>query len=154
MFQQTLNRDIPRAVAGDFASTNPRFNMLAGEGALVTAEDVLVGGFAFADLDTGEVYQGSDTGRRVGFVFRNNQAIVNPGESASMTLPVGREAALMTEGDFYTVFDADVTVGAEVYATAATGEPTITATDNIETSFVVAENRAAGELVKITTSAI
>ena len=51
-FQRSLNRDLPRGVAGDFASTNPRHSILAGEASLRTAEPITVGGFAFADLGT------------------------------------------------------------------------------------------------------
>src|SRR5690554_6681377 len=102
-FQRTLNRDIPRAAAGDFASTNPRNSMLAGEGALVAGEPIIVGQFAFADTATGKVYAEYAAGYRVGFVHRNNQAVVNPGQSASFIIPTGRETTLFTAGDFYAI---------------------------------------------------
>lgn len=157
-FQTELNRELPRAVAGDFASTNPRYSMLAGEGALVSGADITVGNFAFADLDTGIVHAEFAAGRRVGFVFRNNQAIVNPGQQASMILPQGREVSLITSGDVFTVFDEDVEIGQPVFASTDDGSPTIEEevgeVENQSTRFVVAENRAAGELVRITVSAI
>lgn len=155
-FQQTLNRDPSRAVAGDFASTNPRNVMLAGEGSLRTAEAIIVGRFAFADLTAGLVYTANGTGRRVGFVPRNNQAIVPLGQAASMVVPAGREIVLFTDGDFYTVLDDDSTVGAAVTAVAATGVPSLTAADAgfIATGFVVAEAKTAGKLVKITKASI
>jgi hypothetical protein len=155
-FQQALNRDPSRAVAGDFASTNPRNAMLAGSGSLRTAEAITVGNFAFADLTTGLVYAGGAAGRRVGFVHRNNQAIVPLGQAASMVVPVGRETALFTDGDFYCVLDDDSTVGAAVTAVAATGVPSLTAAGvgHIATGFIAAEAKPAGELVKITKASI
>lgn len=155
-FQKTLNRDPSRAVAGDFASTNPRNAMLAGEGSLRTAEAITVGNFAFADVDTGLVYADHDTGLRVGFVHRNNQAVVPLGSGASMTIPAGRETALFTDGDFYAVLDDDSTVDDAITATAAGGAPSLTAAGvgYIATGFVAAESKPAGELVKITKSSI
>lgn len=149
-FQQGLNRDLPRGVAGDFASTNPRNSILAGEGALVAAEPLTVGQFAFADLATGKVYAVFAAGRRVGFVHRNNQAVVPLGSRASMIIPAGKEVALFSVGDFYVVAPAAVTVNAAVYAASATGAVAAAATDAQATNFVFAEAAASGALVKIT----
>lgn len=153
-FQQDLNRDLPRGVAGDFASTNPRQNMLAGEGSLVAAEPLTVGQFAFVDTATGKVYAGKDTGYRVGFVHRNNQAIVPLGSAASMVIPTGREVALFTSGDFYVEAPATVAVGGTVYALDADGTVQAVATDATDTGFKFAEAGGAGDLVKITRFAI
>lgn len=161
-FQKTLNRDIPRGVAGDFASTNPRNSMLAGEGALVAGEPILVGQFAFADTATGKVYAEHATGYRVGFVHRNNQAVVNPGQSASFTVPTGKEVTLFTSGDFYAIAPATVAVG-DLVGAGDDGEVVVgVAPDpNAEpavvgnlTGFVFAEAGAADALVKITTDSI
>lgn len=153
-FQQNINRDLPRGVAGDFASTNPRQNMVAGEAALVAGEPITVGQFAFADLDTGKVYAEKDTGLRVGFVHRNNQAIVPLGSAASMVIPTGREVALFTSGDFYVVAPATVAVGDTVYALDADGTVQAAATDATDTGFKFAEAGDEGDLVKITRFAI
>lgn len=153
-FQTTLNRDIPRGVAGDFASTNPRQSMLAGEGALVAGAPLTVGQFAFADLATGKAYPDFVAGRRVGFVHRNNQAVVALGQAASMTVPVGRETTLFTSGDFYVVAPATVAVGGTVYALDADGTVQAVATDATDTGFKFAEAGSAGDLVKITRFAI
>lgn len=153
-FQTKINRDLPRAVAGDFASTNPRYSILAGEGALRTAVAIAVGAFAFADLDTGLVYSAHDAGRAVGFVHRNNQAVVNPGNTSSMLVSAGKETALFSKGDFYTVFGTDVEVGDAVYALDADGTPVNVATDAQATHYKVAHSAKAGELVKITVDAI
>lgn len=153
-FQKTLNRDLPRGVAGDFASTNPRQNMLAGEAALVAGEPITVGQFAFADTATGKVYAEKDTGYRVGFVHRNNQAIVPLGSAASMVIPTGREVALFTSGDFYVVAPATVAVGGTVYALDADGTVQAVTTNATDTGFKFAEAGGAGDLVKITRFAI
>lgn len=153
-FQKTLNRDVPRGVAGDFASTNPRHSMLAGEGSLVAGGALVVGQFAFADLTTGKAYTAFASGRRVGFVHRNNQAVVAPGASASMVIPIGREVTLFTDGDFYVVSPGTVTVGAAVYALSADGTVQSSATDAQATGFVFAEAGAEGDLVKISRFAV
>lgn len=153
-FQRTLNRDIPRGVAGDFASTNPRNSMLAGESALRTAAPITVGQFAFADLTTGLVYAASGAGRRIGFVHRNNQAVVALGSAASMVIPTGKEIALFSNGDFYVVAPATVAVNGTVYALDADGTVQAVATDATDTGFKFAEAGAAGDLVKITKQSI
>lgn len=151
-FQTDINRDLPRGVAGDFASTNPRQNMLAGEGALVAAEAITVGQFAF--VRDGKAYATYEADDRVGFVHRNNQAIVALGQQASMIVPEGREVALFTSGDFYVVAPGAVTIGGTVYALDADGTVSATATDAQDTGFVFAEAGDAGDLVKITRFAI
>lgn len=149
-FQQGLNRDLPRGVAGDFASTNPRHSILAGEGALVAGEALTVGQFAFADLTTGKVYKVFAAGRVRGFVHRNNQAVVALGAAASMTIPIGKEVTLFSSGDFYVVAPAVVAPGATVYALNATGAVVAVATDATDTNFKFAEAAESGALVKIT----
>jgi len=149
-FQRSLNRDLPRGVAGDFASTNPRNSILAGEAALVAGEPLTVGQFAFADLATGKVWAAFVAGRVVGFVHRNNQAVVALGSAASMTIPVGKEVALFSNGDFYVVAPAAVDPGDAVFAETATGAVSDVTTDNQATNFKFAEAAASGALVKIT----
>ena len=151
-FHKNINRDIPRGVAGDFASTNPRQNMLAGEGTLVAGEAITVGQFACArDGKVDGEYEADD---RVGFVHRDTQASVALGDDASMVVPVGREVALFTSGDFYVVAPGTVGVGDTVYALEATGAVSAAATDAQDTGFVFAEAGGQGDLVKITRFAI
>jgi len=149
-FQRSLNRDLPRGVAGDFASTNPRNSILAGEAALVAGEPLTVGQFAYADLATGKVWAAFVAGRVVGFVHRNNQAVVALGSAASMTIPTGKEVALFSNGDFYVVAPAAVDPGDAVFAVTATGAVSDVTTDNQATNFKFAETAASGALVKIT----
>lgn len=149
-FQRGLNRDLPRGVAGDFASTNPRHSILAGEAALRTAEPITVGGFAFADLTTGLVADNFTAGTVIGFVHRNNQAVVALGQAASMMIPQGKEIALFSSGDFYCVAPAAVSAGDAVYALDATGAVSAVATNSQATNFKFAESAVSGALVKIT----
>lgn len=149
-FQVALNRDLPRGVAGDFASTNPRNSILAGESSLRSDVPITVGQFAFADLETGLVTNVFAAGLVVGFVHRNNQAVVPLGQAASMVIPAGREIALFSNGDFYAIAPAAVTAGDPVYALSATGALSAAALDSQATNFVFAETAASGALVKIT----
>jgi hypothetical protein len=149
-FQRSLNRDLPRGVAGDFSSTNPRHSMLAGEASLRSNGPVTVGQFAFADLATGRVTTTWAAGLVTGFVHRNNQAIVALGSSASMIIPTGREITLFTDGDFYAVAPANVNAGDAVYSLDATGALSAVAADSHATNFKFAENAVSGALVKIT----
>lgn len=149
-FQRSLNRDLPRGVAGDFASTNPRNSILAGESALRTAQPITVGQFAFADLATGLVAGTFAAGLVIGFVHRNNQAVVPLGSTASMVIPAGKDIALFSSGDFYCVAPANVTAGDAVYALDATGAVSAVATSSHATNFKFAENAVSGALVKIT----
>lgn len=149
-FQRSLNRDLPRGVAGDFASTNPRNSILAGDSSLRTGEDIAVGGFAFADLETGLVAKAFTAGTVIGFVHRNNQAVVPLGQQASMLIPKGKEIALFSNGDFYAVAPAAVEVNDPVYALDADGSVSAVAASSQATNFVFAEKAASGALVKIT----
>lgn len=149
-FQRSLNRDLPRGVAGDFASTNPRNSILAGEASLRTNDPITVGQFAFADLETGLVSPAFTAGLTIGFVHRNNQAVVPLGQAASMVIPKGKEVALFSSGDFYAVAPAAVEPGDAVYALDADGSLSAVATSAQATNFKFAEKASAGALVKIT----
>lgn len=149
-FQTKLNRDLPRGVAGDFASTNPRHSMLAGENALVAGQPLTVGQFAFADLKTGKVASTFTAGLKVGFVHRNNQAVVQIGQAASMIIPIGKETALFSSGDFYAIAPAAVEPDDPVYAADADGAVAAESTSAQATNFFFAEAAQKGELVKIT----
>lgn len=149
-FQKTLNRDLPRGVAGDFASTNPRNSVLAAEGALVAAGPILVGQFAFVGLTTQDVHQIYSAGMIPAFIHRNNQAVVAIGQQASMVIPSGKEVTAFSTGDFYAICPAAVAPNDPVYALDATGALSSVATDAQPTNFVFAEAGTAGKLIKIT----
>ena len=154
-FQKTLNRDLPVGVEGDFASTNPYHSVLAGEGMFkAAAAGVIIGRFAWADLDSGLVSNAKVVGGVVGFVRRDNSGLINQYLAESgMTIPSGFGVTLYDGGDFWARFPAGATVGHKVFAKDADGTLAAAAGDTLAdhtfTGFVVASKAAAGELAKI-----
>ncbi|QHJ85773.1 MAG: hypothetical protein [Caudoviricetes sp.] len=157
-FQTRINNDLPTGVAGDFASTNPHFSMLAGEGQLKSgANGVIVGLFAWAD-DKGLVSNAKTGDALIGFVHRNNQAIImDYSEEATMLIPKGREITLMTGGDFFVNLEEGGKRGQFIVADVKTGKAkavdAIDASDtNVEaTPFRVAKTVTKG-LTKMSSS--
>ncbi|MCT1587231.1 hypothetical protein M3E74_07150 [Morganella morganii] len=138
-FQTKMNNDLPLGVAGDFASANPRFSMLAGEGQLKSGADgVTVGLFAWAD-EKGLVSNKKTAGALIGFVHRNNQALIAQyGAEATMHVPTGREITLMTGGDYFVELEAGGTRGQFIVADVATGKAKAVDTINPEDATVEA----------------
>lgn len=130
MFQQSVNLQPAPAVAGDFASGNPRASVLAGPGGLVAGVGgVTVGKFAWVAAD-GVTVQSYGTAPNApnGFVHREQQAlIVNYLAESSNNVPVGFPVTLHDAGDFWALVEGSVaaTVGAAVYAIYGTGGVTI-----------------------------
>lgn len=157
-FQKTVNLNNPLAVAGDFASANPRASVLAGEGAFVAgAGGVTVGKFAWVQPDGRTVLNSGAAGILPdGFVHRDQQALITVylGE-ASMVIPAGFPVTLHNEGDFRaTVSGATAaTRGAAVSAVSATGDIVIgaPAAGQVATNFKSQNAAAVGELAVIST---
>jgi len=123
-FQTVINDQQAPAVAGDFASTNPFANVLAGPGALVApAGGLIVGNFAWVGPQ-GQVSQSFVAGWQLGFLGRNEQALITEflGE-ATMVVPSGFMVTLFNEGDFWANFEAGATPGQNVYADPNDGQP-------------------------------
>jgi hypothetical protein len=122
-FQTRMNNDLPVGVAGDFASANPHFSVVAGEGQFKAGADgVIVGLFAWAD-DKGLVSNIKTPGSILGFVHRNNQAIIDQyGAEATMKVPKGREITLMSGGDYLVNLAAGGKLGQFIVADVNTGE--------------------------------
>lgn len=126
-FQKQVNLTPAPAVAGDFASSNPRATVLAGPGGLVAgAGGVTVGKFAWVDAD-GVTARSRGTAAKApsGFVHREQQAlIVNYLAESGMNIPVGFPVTLHNEGDFWAVNagPAALAVGDAIYATYANGD--------------------------------
>lgn len=104
MFQNKVNLQQAPAVAGDFASSNPRASVLAGEGALIAGPGgVTVGRFAWIEADGKTVVNfGTAPAKPAGFVHREQQALITVylGE-ASNVIPEGFPVTLHDEGDFF-----------------------------------------------------
>lgn len=123
-FQQTVNLQQAAAVAGDFASANPRSSVVSHEGTLVAgATGVIVGRFAWA---TGAgIVSNAGAGVPTGFVHRRQGSalITTYLAETSNTIPQGFEVTLMATGDYWVApITNAVTVGQKVFASLTTGE--------------------------------
>src|SRR6266849_4037619 len=122
------------AVAGDFASTNPRASVLAGPGGLVTGPaGVTVGRFAWAtdvqiDADSAPASVANfGTGFPTGFVHREQQGLITTFLAESgMVIPQGFPVTLMNSGDFWVKNDGATTAlpGMFAFANFADGRAT------------------------------
>jgi len=126
-FQKQVNLTPAPAVAGDFASSNPRAIVLAGPGGLVAGPaGVTVGKFAWVANDGITVNSfGTGTKAPSGFVHREQQALIqNYLAESSMNIPVGFPVVLHKEGDFWaTLVGANAAaIGSAIYADYSTGD--------------------------------
>lgn len=158
-FQTQVNLTPALAVAGDFASANPRASVLAGEGGLVAGVGgVTVGKFAWVD-DDGKTVVSHGTATRApdGFVHREQQGLIQVYLAEStMNVPEGFPVTLHNEGDFFAVVGGSTaaTRGAAVYANYADGGITIgaaatgaSATGSIGATFTASADTDATKLV-------
>lgn len=159
-FQRQVNLTPAPAVAGDFASSNPRATVLAGPGGLVAgAGGVTVGKFAWVDTDGVTVRsRGTKAVAPSGFVHREQQGLIQQylGE-ASMNIPVGFPVVLHNEGDFWAVNAGPgaFSVGDAVYANYADGSVAQAAAANASgTGSMGATFTASGSGTNLTVSAV
>lgn len=160
-FQTTVNLQQAAAVAGDFASANPRASVVGHEGTLVAGSSgVTVGLFAWATA--AGLVSNAGTGKPTGFVHREQgSALITTylGEVSNL-IPQGKEITLMKTGDYWaTVTVAAASIGQKAFASLTTGaiQPgnagaTIAGfieTDFVITGFPVGGTGAVGELVVI-----
>lgn len=159
-FQDQVNLTPALAVAGDFASANPRASVLAGEGGLVAgAGGVTVGSFAWVGAD-GKTVLSNDSGSDAapsGFVHREQQALITAylAESGNV-VPEGLGVTLHNEGDFWALLTGPnaAVVGSAINAVSATGAVTAGAAVvdvSVATQFKAKSAGAVGELIKIST---
>jgi hypothetical protein len=159
MFQTQVNITQAPAVAGQFASVNPRHAALTVEGGFVAgASGVTVGLFAWADA-TGRILANTGTGLPAGFVARTEQALITTYLTEyGNTIPAGFAVGDVFSGGDFWVKNAGagaVTVGQKAFARLADGTISFaaagaTVAGSIETKFFAATAGAAGELVKMT----
>lgn len=153
-FQTQVNVQPAAAVAGDFASANPRYSVLAGAGGLVAgALGVYVGRFAWlsdAALDSDNapaIVNNFGAGPVAGFVHREQQGLITDYLSpASMRVPEGFALTLMSGGDFWVVNDgaAQALPGMYAYADFGDGKVTFAAASSPDTSGAATGTIAAG----------
>lgn len=158
-FQKQVNLTPAPAVAGDFASTNPRAAVLVGPNGFVAGVGgVTVGNFAWVDDDgITVVSHGTATKAPDGFVHREQQGLITQylGES-TLNVPVGQPVTLHNEGDFFALLTgANAAVpGSDIYADYATGNVTAvaastgaSATGSIGATFTASADTDATRLV-------
>lgn len=159
-FQTSIQVTQAPAVAGDFASTNPRHSVLSVPGGFVAgANGLTVGLFAWADSSTGTILSNTGTGAPTCFVHRNMQAMITAYMGLyGMTIPAGMIVGDMFDGgDFYCVNAGagSTTIGMKAFANNTNGTISFaaagaTVAGSTETKWYCATINAAGELVKIT----
>ena len=103
-FQTRVNLYNPLAVAGDFASANPRATVLTPEAAFVAGPNgVTVGLFAWVAADGVTVNNYASAGVTPdGFVHRDQQGLLTEYlQAAGLLIPPGFPVTLMADGDFF-----------------------------------------------------
>lgn len=132
MFQRTINVNPAFAVAGDFATWNPRNSAIpapggpSGGGFVAGAGGLTVGLFAWADTATNLILLNAGSGLPTGFCHRNLQAMITAYlGSASNVVPAGFGFGdLFSQGDFWVTNagSGSVTVGMKAFASNTTGQ--------------------------------
>lgn len=159
-FQKTVNLTPAPAVAGDFASSNPRATVLAGPGGLVAGlGGVTVGKFAWVAADGVTVLsRGTKAIAPSGFVHREQQALIQVYLAESgMNIPQGFPVTLHNKGDFWAVNGGAgaFSVGDAVYANYADGTVAQSAATNASaTASMGATFTASGSGTNLTVSAV
>lgn len=160
-FQTAINYQPGAAVAGDFASNNPRSNVLAGPGGLVAgAGGVTIGAFCWVQADSITVLNSGATAPS-GLIGRADMRgiITDYGAGYGFTIPQGYEVTAYNGGDFWVETTTAATVGQSVFASTttgqiATGAAGATIAGFVQTIFVVASAGVANGLIKISSAAI
>jgi hypothetical protein len=157
MFQSQVNLQQAPAVAGDFASANPRASVVAPEGGFVAGSaGVIVGRFAWIDTD-GKTILNTGSGKPDGFIHREQQALISTylAESSNV-IPVGFPVTLMRTGDYYALVTvASAEKGEKAFAKLADGtmQPAAagaTVSGFIETDFTISRAAGVSEVAVIT----
>lgn len=151
-FQTHMNIDPPQAWPGDFASANPRYTTIGGEGACRAGAALTAATFAWLQPD-GVTVLNSGTGTPDGFIRRGGQGnIPNYLGNSSMVIPKGFPVTVFASGDVYMKSPGATTRGGAVYCDATGVLADSAATGAIKTNFIYATAvTAAGQMVVITT---
>ncbi|GBU18034.1 MULTISPECIES: hypothetical protein [Methylobacterium] len=158
-FQTQVYTTQAPAVAGDFASANPRHSALSVPGGFVAAAAGLtVGLFAWADSSTGTILANTGTGAPTCFVHRElNADFYVQSAEYGMTIPGGKYVGEMFSGGDFFAKNAGagaVTKGMKAFANNTNGSVSFaaagaTVSGSTETKWYAHTAGAAGELIKI-----
>lgn len=152
-FQKQVNITPAIALAGDFASSNPRSQVVGGGetvGYVAGAGGVSVGKFAWI---TGDTVLSSGSGVPDGFVHRENNAQITTYLSESgNTILQGQPVSIFNKGDFYVFAKNNAAVkGQKAFAQLTTGDIQFaaagaTVAGYIETAWTCTRGCLVGEL--------
>lgn len=136
-FPSFVNTNNPPGIAGNFASMNPRANVVAGPGALRAAsgasfygrKNPIVGNFAWVLAGLAYSEKPAGTNLQFGFVANEGQTIIVEFLAQSrLAIEGGFPVTLFTRGDFWAVPRAatsgNIAAGATVYANPEDGSVT------------------------------
>ena len=162
-FQSQVNVAQSPAVAGDFASKNPRKFFLAGPGGLVAgASGVVIGRFAWAtapldgDGAPATVYN-TGVGLPSGFVHREQQGLITTYLSSyGMTIQAGFGMSLTTDADLWVKNDGltEALVGMKAFVKASDGTVSFATTGAVSGGASGASASIAAETWSATLSTI
>lgn len=122
-FQTQVNLQQAPACAGDFADSNPRASLDAGEGALIAGLGLTVGKFAWVNSGVAYGY-GQAPNLPDGFVHREQQALIQTYLAEyGNNIPPGFRVTLMVAGGYWVKNDGSgaVAVNDAVYARYSDG---------------------------------
>ena len=156
-FQKSVNLTQAPAIAGDFASANPRASTLAPVGGFVAGDDgITVGNFAWVDTDSITLLNSGDIDvAPIGFVHREQQALIqNYLSERSNNVPKGFPVTLSNEGDFYATLTGNVagTNGANVYANYNDGSVNLSNTSSCTAYIGATATATSGATCTVTTN--
>lgn len=126
-FQAFVNNQPAPGVAGDFAAMNPEATLLSVPGGLVadSLNPPIVGNMAFANPNNGNVSSIFTRWNSVGFVHRDNQALIQPlvDQPGTLVLKPGLAVTLFDAGSFWGKFASinGAVAGEAVYADVNSG---------------------------------
>ncbi len=145
-FQSQVNVTPAPAVAGDFASSNPRFSVDAGPGGLFAGPaGVTVGRFCWItnqamDADNASsLVNSSGSGPVAGIVHREQQALITQFlAEASMVIAPGSQMGVMSGGDYWVKNEGttQAVFGQKAYAAFTNGAVSFAATASAPTAVV------------------
>lgn len=135
-FQSFVNKELPPAIAGDFAGANIKASVIASDwGFIASPNGLLAGLIAWANPATKQMSQYFQPNSICGFVHRESQGTITTylGVATMKTLG-GRMAIAYDLGEFWGLFTAGATAGQKVYADPLLGTLTTNATGNSVTA--------------------
>lgn len=132
-FQSFVNNELPPAIAGDFASANPRASIIGGGEFAYTAaaNGLVVGVFSWSNPSTGIASNFYQANSFLGFFHRAMNALITQflGFEATAAVP-GTMVDTYDQGEFWGYFAGGATAGQKVYADPLYGILTSNTTGN------------------------